>query len=100
MCACMSKGGAKREGDRIPSRLSTDSLKIYFKSHLGNLLFINGFRGTWVAQSVKCLTVDFCSGHDLMVRKIEAHVGLCTDSVEPAWDSLSAPPSLTRSLSL
>ena len=24
-------------------------------------------KGAWVAQSVKCLTLDFGSGHDLMV---------------------------------
>ena len=52
--------------------------------------------GTWVAQSVKRLTLDFGSGHDLTVCEIESHVGLCTDSVEPAWGllspSLSAPP--------
>ena len=58
-------------------------------------------RGAWVAQSVECLTPDFSSGHDLTVRGIECHVGLCADSVEPAWDSLppsvSAPPLLELS---
>ena len=51
-----------------------------------------------VAQSVECPTLDFSSGHDLVVREFEPHVGLCTDSVGPAWDSLSpslsAPPLL------
>ncbi|XP_047704785.1 ATPase SWSAP1 isoform X2 [Prionailurus viverrinus] len=28
-------------------------------------------------------------GHDLMVRGIEPHVELCTDIMEPTWDSLS-----------
>ena len=42
-----------------------------------------------MAQSVKRLTLDFGSGHDLMVRGIEPRVGLCADSVEPAWDFLS-----------
>ena len=37
-----------------------------------------------MAQSVKCLTLDFDSGHDLQVVGIEPHVGLCTDSVEAA----------------
>ena len=45
--------------------------------------------GTWVAQSVKCLTLDFGSGHDLTVHEIKPCIGLCTDSPEPAWDSLS-----------
>ena len=43
---------------------------------------------TWVAQSVKCLTLDFRFGHDLMVLEIKPCVGLCADSTEPAWDSL------------
>ena len=53
-------------------------------------------RGTWVAQSVKCPTLDFSSDHDLMVCEFKPHVRLCTGSTEPAWDSLSpslfAPP--------
>ena len=51
-------------------------------------------RSTWVAQSVKCPTLDFSSDHDLPVQVIEPHVGLCTDSVEPAWDSLPLSLSL------
>ena len=55
-----------------------------------------------MAELVKHLTVDFGSGHDLTVGEFEPRVGLCTDSVEPACDSL--PPSLSdlplRSLSL
>ena len=50
--------------------------------------------GTWVAQLVKRLTLDFSSGHDLTVREIEPRVGLCADTVEPAWDSRSFPLSL------
>ena len=55
-----------------------------------------------VAQSVKCLTLDFGSGHKLAVCEIKPHMGLFTDSMQPAWDSLSlsAPPSAcTLSLS-
>ena len=59
-------------------------------------------RGTWVAQSVKPPILDFSSGHNLMVCGVEPHAGLCTGSVEPAWDSLSpllsAPPLLALSL--
>ena len=36
------------------------------------------------------LTLDFRSGHDLTVRGIEPHLGLCADNVEPTWDSLSS----------
>ena len=50
----------------------------------------------WVAQLVKHLTLDFGLGHDIAVHGIEPHVGLCTVSVEPAWDFLS--PSLSLPL--
>ena len=59
---------------------------------------------SWVAQLVKRLALDFGSGHDLMVREFESRVGLCADSAEPAWDSLSRSlplslPVLSLSLS-
>ena len=58
-------------------------------------------QGTWMAQSVKHLTLDFNSGHDLMVCEFKAHIRLHADSTEPAWDllspSLSAPPPLALS---
>ena len=59
-------------------------------------------RGTCVAQSVKRVTLGLGSGHDLTVHETEPRVGLCADSVEPAWDSLSFPLSLPlpRALSL
>ena len=49
-----------------------------------------------MAQSVKHLTLDFSSGHDLMVPEIEP----CSE--EPAWDPLSPSVSLrsTRKLAL
>ena len=67
-----------------------------------------------MAQLVKCLTLDFGSGHNLMVQELEPcdfgsghdlimvhelepRVGLCVDSMEPAWDSLSLPLSLSFS---
>ena len=49
---------------------------------------------------------DFGSGHDLMVHGFEPCIGLCTDSGQPTWDSLSSslsahpPLMLTSSLSL
>ena len=46
-----------------------------------------------MAQLVKHLTPDFCSGRDPEVREIESHIGLCAGGVEPAWDSLSPSPS-------
>ena len=61
--------------------------------------------GTQVAQSGKQQTLEFGSGHDLMVRVFGHSVGLHADSVEAAWDSLSpslsAPPhALSLCLSL
>ena len=53
-----------------------------------------------MAQSVKCPTLDFGSGHDLTVHEFEPYSRLCIDSVEPAWDSLSSSLSLSLSLSL
>ena len=52
--------------------------------------------GAGVAWSVKHLSLDFGSDHDLTVCEIEPHVGLRADSAEPAWDSLS--PSLSLPL--
>ena len=55
-----------------------------------------------MAKSVKCPTLDFCSGYALMVGEIQPRTELCADSTEPAWDSfspfLSAPPLLALSL--
>ena len=42
-----------------------------------------------MAKSVKRPTLDFGSGHDLMVHEIEPCLGLRVDSEEPAWDFLS-----------
>ena len=57
-----------------------------------------------MAQSVKHLTLDFGSGHELMVCEFEPCVVFCTDSMELAWKSLSpflsAPPSLVLTLFL
>ena len=42
-----------------------------------------------MAQSVKCLTLDFNSGIDLRIREFKAHVGLRADNMEPGILSLS-----------
>ena len=39
---------------------------------------------TWIAQLVELLTLDFSSGHDLMVCGFESHIRLCAGSAEPA----------------
>ena len=63
------------------------------------LYYNNNNRKGWVVQSVKRQTLDFVSGQDLTVPEIEPRVGLCPDSVEPAWDSLSLSLSLSLPLS-
>ena len=54
--------------------------------------------GTLVDLLLKHPTLDFRSGHDLTVCEFEPPIGLCADSLEPAWDplspSISAPPLL------
>ena len=52
-----------------------------------------------MALSVEHPTLGFGSGHDLMVHEFEPLVGLCADSAESAWDSvspLSARPQCAR----
>ena len=41
-------------------------------------------RGSWVAESFERRTLDFSSGHDLMVREFKPCIGLCADVMEPA----------------
>ena len=53
-----------------------------------------------MAQSVKCLPLDFCSGHDLTVCEFEPHVRLHADGTEPAWDSQFPSVSVPSLLSL
>ena len=65
---------------------------VYFK------LNAPGRQGAWVAQSLKHLTLGFSSGHDLTVYEFKPRIGLCTESAEHAWDTLSL--SLLLSLSL
>ena len=48
-------------------------------------------------KSVKRQTLDLGSGHDLVICEIKPRAGLCADSAEPAWDSLSAPSLLSLS---
>ena len=50
-----------------------------------------------VSQAGKRPTLDFGSGHDLMVHGFEPHVELCADNVKIAWDSLSPPLPLCLS---
>ena len=53
-------------------------------------------------RSVEPQTLDLGSSHDLSVCGMESCIRLCTDSMEPAWESLSlsAAPLLVCVLSL
>ena len=56
-----------------------------------------------MAQSIKCLLLDFSSGPDLTVGETEWQVrGFRAERVEPAWDSpfLCTSPTCALSLSL
>ena len=53
-----------------------------------------------MAQSVKYLTLDLRSGHDLKVCEFKPHIGLCADGMEPASDSSSLLSALDHVLSL
>ena len=59
-------------------------------------------QGALVPQFNKHPTLGFGSGHDLMICEFRPQVRLCTDSTEPAWDSLSLSlfPTPACSLSL
>ena len=66
--------------NKVPQRLErnlevTSNTPPLFKKH-----FI--FEDTWVAQSVKCLTLDFDSGLDLKVLRLSPTLG-SAPSVEP-----------------
>ena len=37
----------------------------------------------WLSP-IKCGTLGFSSGHDLLVGEFQPHVGLCPDSAEPS----------------
>ena len=54
-------------------------------------------RGTWGAQSVRRLTLDLGSGHNLTVHEFKPRVRLGTDCTEPTWDSLPLSLSLSPS---
>ena len=78
----------------------------HFLATVNNAAVNINTRGAWVAQSVKRLTLDFRSGHDLTVCEFKPQIGLCAHSIEPACDSLSpslslpCPHLLSLSLSL
>ena len=77
------------DGGRVRTLSSAGSMTL--DTHALPPLLRRNTSGRLVAQSVKRLTLDFSSGHDLTISEFEPCVGLCADSAEPAWDSLSPP---------
>ena len=75
-----------------PKSMSVNPLSS-FKLHTLIMLIKMKTWGSWMAQLVKQMTLDFSSGHDLLVQEFEPRVRLHANSVEPAWDS----PSLSLS---
>ena len=57
--------------------------------HLLSLCFLFEI-SHWGAKLVKPLILDVGSGHDLEVCEFKPSIGLCTDSMEPASDSVSS----------
>ena len=65
---------------------------------LGSLIKMQNFRGTWVAQSVKCLTLDLSSSLDLRVMSsspIWPHAG-CGASLKKKKNTDSEAPPQTH----
>ena len=52
--------------------------------------------GAWLAQSVKLLTLDFGSGHDLVVCEIKPPARTARSLLAILSPPLSAPPLLTH----
>ena len=65
----------------------------------GFSLLENKFEGRGVAKWVDHPTLDLNLGHDLPVCGFKSHIGLCTDSMDPAWDSVSLFLCLSLSFS-
>ena len=53
-----------------------------------------------MVHSVKHLIPDFGSDHDLTIHEFKPSIGLCADSAEPAWDSVTLSLPLSHLLSL
>ena len=90
----LSNFSTKREARTYNPEIKSHTLHQLSQPEAAIFSFKVNHRGAWVAQSVKHLSLDFSSGHDLTVRGIKPHVRLCTDSAEPAWNSLSLLLSL------
>ena len=72
----------KRDRKGLSARMQKIALWIIFC--LRFLLNISNRGDTSVAQLVKHLSLDFGSGHDLVVGELEPHIALSTNSLEPA----------------
>ena len=76
------------------------SLVIFIANMLSTKIMCYVLESAWVAQMVKCPTLNFGSGHDVLVYEIQPHHVLCADSAEPARGSLSLSLPLSCGLFL
>ena len=90
----MSRGG-QREGKtefEAGSRLWAVSTEPNAGLELTNCEIMTwaevGRSTNWAIQVPQHPTLDFGSGHDLLVCEREHHIRLCANSMESAWDSL------------
>ena len=87
-CVLLSPAAENENG---PFTGHTQPTKVFFQFNIGlQPLKIGRNWGAWVAQSVKHLTLDFGSGHDLTAQEFESRLGSSSPvsgsarSMEPA----------------
>ena len=86
-------GGRKSRGSKVTLyRVRKEEDSICVKFLCPRNYKYRHFGGTWVAQSVEPMTLEFSSGNDPRVLGLSPTLGPML-SVEPAWDSLSISPS-------
>ena len=73
----------KVQGQNQTKYTTRESWKIRIVDDLGMPWWLS-----WLSVSA----LDFSSDGELMDCEMEPHVGLCADSMEPAWDSFSPSP--------
>ena len=68
---------SRRPEQTFLQRRHKDDQQTHEKMFIREMQIKTTMRGAWDTQLVKHLTLDFSSGHDLTVRGLEPHMGLC-----------------------